>query len=354
MRRLGPILALLVTSSCAAAPFPTVVATPPAEPCPRVPAVAAAPAPSAPRDVTEMKDRVVALVNASDAPGLFQLFDAGMQKAVPADKLAGFVSGLLAEKGAWRSATREGGEDSASQGSWHVEAERGAWKLEIALDGEHRIAGLLVKVPPPPPPAPRPVAKSDIPLSLPFRGEWVVVWGGGKREVNHHVNVPDQRRAADLLMMGSDGKTHRGDGTSNADYLVYGQEVLAVADGTVETVVDGTPENVPGKENQYVIPGNYVVVRHEPALFSVSMHLQPGKIRVKPGAHVKRGAVLGLVGNSGHSTEPHLHFQLQDGPDGNGSWGVEPVFERVVVTRDGKSETVTGYTFLKDDRIRTP
>jgi len=84
------------------------------------------------------------------------------------------------------------------------------------------------------------------------------------------------------------------------------------------------------------------------------MHLQPGKMRVKPGAHVKRGAVLGLVGNSGHSTEPHLHFQLQDGPDGNGSWGVEPVFDRVVVTRDGKSETVTGYTFLKDDRIRTP
>jgi murein DD-endopeptidase MepM/ murein hydrolase activator NlpD len=85
------------------------------------------------------------------------------------------------------------------------------------------------------------------------------------------------------------------------------------------------------------------------------MHLQPGKIRVKPGAAVKRGTVLGLVGNSGHSTEPHLHFQLQDGPDGNTSLGVEPAFDKVVVTRGGgKTETVSGYTFLKGDRIHSP
>jgi hypothetical protein len=323
-------------------------------PCPSVPAASATPPPAPIHDVSDAKDRVVALMNASDASGLFQLFDAEMQKAVPLEKVSGLMKALVAEDGSWRSATREPGEDSVSQGSWLVQAERGALKLELTLDGEHKIAGLAVKPPGPPPPPPHPVAKSDIPLSLPFRGEWAVVWGGDKAELNHHVHVPDQRRAADLVMKGADGKTHKGDGTSNADYLVYGQEVLAVADGTVETVVDGTPENVPGKKNEYVIPGNYVVVRHEPALFSAYMHLQPGKIRVKPGAHVKRGAVLGLVGNSGHSTEPHLHFQLQDGPDGNGSWGIEPVFERVVVTREGKTETVSGYTFLKDDRIRTP
>ena len=357
MRRLAPLAALLVVpalAACATAPPPA--AAPPPAPCPSVPFVAAPPPPAALRDVTDAKDRVVALMNASDAPGLFQLFDADMQKAVPLEKLAGFVKELVAAKGAWRSAAREPGEDSVSQGSWLVEAERGGWKLEIALDGDHRIAGLLVKQPPPPPPPPRAVAKSDVPLSLPFHGEWAVVWGGDTREHNHHiqVSVPDQRRAADLLMLGADGKTHKGDGTSNGDYLVYGQEVLAVADGTVETVVDGVPENVPGKENGYVIPGNYVVLRHEPALFSAYMHLQPGKTRVKPGARVKRGAVLGLVGNSGHSSEPHLHFQMQDGPDGNTSFGVEPVFEHVVVTRAGKTETVSGYTFFKNDRIRTP
>jgi hypothetical protein len=306
------------------------------------------------RDVTEAKDRVVSLVNASDAQGLFQLFDAHMQQLVPVEKIAGILREVVTSGGAWTSATREAGQDSASQGEWHVQAEHGAWRLEIALDGDHHIAGLLIKPPPPPPPALRPIARNDIPIALPLRGECLVFWGGDRKALNHHVEVQDQRRAADLLMQGPDGSSHRGDGKSNADYLVYGQDVLSVADGTVETVVDGVPENVPGQENHYVIPGNYVVVRHAPNLFSAYMHLQPGKIRVKAGAHVKRGGVLGLVGNSGNSSEPHLHFQLQDGPDGNTSFGVEPVFERVVVTRDGKTETVKDYTFLKNDRIHSP
>jgi murein DD-endopeptidase MepM/ murein hydrolase activator NlpD len=232
-----------------------------------------------------------------------------------------------------------------------VVADRGTWRLEISLDAAGLIAGLLVTEGRRPAP---PIARSDVPLSLPFRGEWVVQWGGDRREVNHHVGAPDQRRAADLAMDGPDHKTHRGDGRSNADYLVYGQEVLAVADGIVETVVDGVPENVPHDENHYVVYGNYVLVRHGPSLFSGYMHLQPGQMRVKPGMQVKRGAVIGLVGNSGNSTEPHLHFQLQDGPDGNKSWGVDPVFERVVVTRDGRTDTVSGYTFLRGDHIRQP
>jgi murein DD-endopeptidase MepM/ murein hydrolase activator NlpD len=73
---------------------------------------------------------------------------------------------------------------------------------------------------------------------------------------------------------------------------------------------------------------------------------------VRPGDLVHRGAVLGLCGNSGHSTEPHLHFQLQDGPDDNTSWGVEAVFDAVVVTRARQTQSSSDYTFLKDDRIR--
>jgi hypothetical protein len=57
-------------------------------------------------------------------------------------------------------------------------------------------------------------------------------------------------------------------------------------------------------------------------------------------------------GNNGHSSEPHLHFQLQDGADDNTSWGIEPAFDRVVVRREGSTQTTTGYTFLKGDRIR--
>jgi murein DD-endopeptidase MepM/ murein hydrolase activator NlpD len=106
--------------------------------------------------------------------------------------------------------------------------------------------------------------------------------------------------------------------------------------------------------NGYAIKGNFVMLRHGPKLFSLYAHMQPGRIRVRPGDVVRRGAVLGICGNSGRSSEPHLHFQLQDGPDDNTAWGVDPVFDRVVVTRGGATSTMTGYRFLRGDHIRTP
>ena len=303
------------------------------------------------RSVDEAKDRVVAFVSAGDGEGVFKLYDPAMQAAFPLLTTTTFVQNLLAARGPWHKATRRPGPNDPRHGVWLILADRGTWLLDLALDADGYLAGMSVTDARAAGP---PVARSDVPLALPFRGEWTVVWGGDRKEVNHHVGAPDQRRAADLSIEGPDHKTHQGDGRSNADYLVYGQDVLAVADGTVETVVDGVPENVPHDENHYVIPGNFVLVRHGPGLYSGYMHLQPGRIRVKLGMQVRRGDVLGQVGNSGHSTEPHLHFQLQDGPDGNHSWGVEPVFERVVVTRDGRTETVAGYTFLRGDRIRQP
>jgi hypothetical protein len=353
MRRFLPLLAAMSVAACASSPPlpPPGVPAGAAAPCVEVGPKAAQAASGPMRNADEAKDRVLAVVSAGDGAGLFELYDPAMRQAFPVSQTSNFVQGLLAAKGPWHKATREPGPPDASHGVWLVLADRGTWRLEISLDSAGLIAGMLVTEGRGAAPS---VARSEVPLSLPFRGEWYVVWGGDRKEVNHHVGAPDQRRAADLAIQGPDRRTYRGDGRSNADYLVYGQEVLAVADGTVETVVDGVPENVPHEENHYVIYGNYVLVRHGPALFSGYMHLQPGSMRVKPGMPVKRGTVLGLVGNSGNSTEPHLHFQLQDGPDGNKSWGVEPVFERVVVSRDGRADTVSGYTFLRGDRIRQP
>jgi murein DD-endopeptidase MepM/ murein hydrolase activator NlpD len=305
--------------------------------------------PSHARDVVEVKDLVLARINADDPTGLWELYDAPMRQAVPLDGTRSFIQGVLAARGALRASLRTAGECADDHGTWRVQADHGAWKLEIQLDPEGHISGLRLADPPPPEP---PVARSDVPMGLPFRGEWIVTWGGDRKEVNHHVGVHDQRRAADLLIAGPDGSTHKGEGKSNADYYAYGQEILAVADGAIVTVVDGVPENAPGAENGYVIPGNFVIVRHGPKLFSLYAHLQPGHMRVKPGDAVRRGQVLGLCGNSGNSTEPHLHLQLQDGPDDNTSWGVEAVFDRVVVTRGGSAQVSAAYTFLQGDRIR--
>jgi hypothetical protein len=111
-----------------------------------------------------------------------------------------------------------------------------------------------------------------------------------------------------------------GDGTRNEDYFAFGAEVLAVADGTVAFVRDGIPEDTPDEPPTTVhqpldYGGNEVVLEIAPGVYAFYAHLQPGSITVQPGETVTTGQVLGLLGNTGNSTGPHLHFQLSDGPD---------------------------------------
>ncbi len=108
-------------------------------------------------------------------------------------------------------------------------------------------------------------------------------------------------------------------------YEIYGQEALAVANARVARVVDGLPEQTPGKFPEAITlaeaDGNAVVLDLGDGRFALYAHLQPGSLRVHEGDRVKRGQVLGLVGNSGNSVAPHLHFHVMDSPsalDSNG------------------------------------
>jgi murein DD-endopeptidase MepM/ murein hydrolase activator NlpD len=74
-----------------------------------------------------------------------------------------------------------------------------------------------------------------------------------------------------------------------------------------------------------------VVVRHGGGEHSHSVHLKPGSVRVRPGDPVQRGQPIGQLGHSGNSTEPHLHFQLTDGPDPLYSRGLPILFSNVIV-----------------------
>jgi murein DD-endopeptidase MepM/ murein hydrolase activator NlpD len=117
-----------------------------------------------------------------------------------------------------------------------------------------------------------------------------------------------------------DNRLFTGDGTRNEDYFAFGAELLAVADGTVVFVRDGLPEDTPNEPPTTVhqpldYGGNEVVLEIAPGVYAFYAHLQPGSIRVQIGETVTTGQVLGLLGNTGNSTAPHLHFQLADGPD---------------------------------------
>jgi murein DD-endopeptidase MepM/ murein hydrolase activator NlpD len=137
-----------------------------------------------------------------------------------------------------------------------------------------------------------------------------------------------QRFAIDFVQLREDGKTFSGDAKDNRNYRCYGSDALAVADGVVVAVKDGIPENVPGLNSRAVpitletVGGNHVILDIGGGRFAFYAHLQPGSIRVKTGDRVRTGQVLGLVGNSGNSTEPHLHFHISNDNSPLGSEGL--------------------------------
>jgi murein DD-endopeptidase MepM/ murein hydrolase activator NlpD len=142
-----------------------------------------------------------------------------------------------------------------------------------------------------------------------------------------------QRFATDWTRVGADGLAFRGDPAKNANWSAYGAEVLAVADATVADVKDGVPENDPTSEKKAVpidletVGGNYVILDLGGGRFAFYAHLRPGSIRVRVGDRVRRGQVLALLGNSGNSDAPHLHFHVTDGVSPLGAEGVPYVFE---------------------------
>jgi hypothetical protein len=172
-----------------------------------------------------------------------------------------------------------------------------------------------------------PVESAAVAIGPPVHGEWAAFNGpsnssGHRRLVlglDGHVAI-GQRFAIDFLQLDSAGKSYRGDPLKNSNYLAYGTPLLAVADGIVVETKDSIPENVPGANsravpiNMITVGGNHVALDIGGGKYALYAHVQPGSLKVKVGDRVKRGQVLALLGNSGNSTEPHVHFQIADGP----------------------------------------
>jgi murein DD-endopeptidase len=175
----------------------------------------------------------------------------------------------------------------------------------------------------------------------PLRGEgWMALEGPSNTTHHRRGLVPvdgnahiSQRFGTDWARFGVDGKPYSGDGLKNRDHYCYGAEVLAVADGTITTVIDEIPENTPGPDSRAIpmtldtMGGNTIILDIGGGHFVAYAHLQPGKVRVKRGDIVRRGRVLGLVGNSGNSSGPHLHFHVCDRNSLLGSEGLPNHFK---------------------------
>jgi murein DD-endopeptidase MepM/ murein hydrolase activator NlpD len=154
-------------------------------------------------------------------------------------------------------------------------------------------------------------------LTLPFDGTWNVVNGGVTKADSHSWFPIAQRYAYDFCITDEEGHTHDGNGTDHEDYYCYSEAILAPADGVVVAASDGHRDS-PYFEwldpLQRDIRGNYVTIKHAEDEYSLLAHLQEGSIVVSEGERIERGQQIGRCGHSGNSTEPHLHFQLQDRP----------------------------------------
>jgi hypothetical protein len=163
---------------------------------------------------------------------------------------------------------------------------------------------------------------------FPVRGKWIVGWNWVG--FDSHRDVYSQEFALDIFRVGDRPLKEIFEKPNTVD-SGYGEEIIAIADGTVTSHVDNIPDNpsigveIPDEEIKDIIDknssslpagaGNHVVLKHKSSEHSFYAHMIPGSLRVKTGDRVKQGQVLGLIGNSGNSDGPHLHFHLMDGPD---------------------------------------
>jgi hypothetical protein len=159
--------------------------------------------------------------------------------------------------------------------------------------------------------------------------------------INGHFTLA-QRFAIDWEQADAENRLVKGDTKALANYTIYGREILAVADGTVVSSRNDLPEQMPGALPAGMTvaeaDGNFVVLDIGGS-YVLYAHMQPGSVTVKAGATVKRGDVLGKVGNTGNSQAPHLHLHVTNGPSPLVSNGIPYVFDSFKLTAIDKAGT---------------
>ncbi len=145
-----------------------------------------------------------------------------------------------------------------------------------------------------------------------------------------------QRYAVDWEELDESGRIYSGPREKLESYAIFGKPVLAVADSVVDSVFTDPEEQTPGKYPTNITlaaaDGNCVILKLGEHQYALYAHMQPGSILVHEGEKVKRGQTIGLVGNTGNSVAPHLHFQMNDGPSSLAANGLPYEIERFEIT----------------------
>ncbi|WP_405928878.1 M23 family metallopeptidase [Streptomyces griseus] len=216
--------------------------------------------------------------------------------------------------------------------------------------------------------APRGEPRPPVEVGPPVTGRWTALNSPADKVPSHGTHVYGQTYAIDIV---ADPEAGEGEPPARPAFRwlwpffrrsrafpAFGAPLLAVADATVVRASDGRRDhlsrnslpallylmliegNVRSIIGVHRIIGNHVILDLGDSTYAVYAHLQRGSLQVRPGDRVRAGQRLGRVGNSGNTTEPHLHFHLMDGPDPDSARGVPFTWRGVGVPANGDTFTV--------------
>jgi hypothetical protein len=201
--------------------------------------------------------------------------------------------------------------------------------MQWAFDEADGIGGFFIQPQTEPAPTQYLDYETNADLRLPFDGEWYVFWGGRSTQDNYHASNPAQRFAYDFVVH-EDGVSHAGEADVLENYHCWGREILAPADALVVATVNDLPDQAIGQTDLDNPAGNHVILAFGEDEYAFLAHLQQGSVRVQQGQEIEQGDILGLCGNSGNTSEPHLHFHMQTTADLLAGDGLPALFNDLV------------------------
>lgn len=293
----------------------------------------------------KVSSKFMELYNSNNYQEIFDLFSREMKTALPIKQTIDFLKGLKSQVGNIKKKEFTNYENG-TYACYKTNFEWALLSVNISLNKGDEINGLFVKpfiesiLPK--------VERNQTPLILPFNGEWTVSWGGDTKELNHHYESQAQKNAFDIVITDNKGQTFKTDGKTNEDYYAFGKNIISPLEAEVVLVVDGIKDNVPGKTNPIYIPGNTVILKTTNDEYLFFAHFKQNSIVVKQGQKIKQGDLLGYCGNSGNSSEAHLHFHIQNIEDMNIATGAKCYFSTLYVNGLLKNE----YSPIKGDKIK--
>jgi len=155
--------------------------------------------------------------------------------------------------------------------------------------------------------------KTKTDLILPFKEELIVSNGGRTPETNNH-NRPVDKGPQNQIYAYDFRADNTGKEKTLKDYEVFGIDVIAPGKGRVIQVIDGSFDCEPGEFDRSVGVGNAVMIDHENGEFSFLCHLKHDSICVKVEDKIMQGEKIGQCGNTGNTSQPHIHYHLQNAP----------------------------------------